>query len=75
MVLDSTVLSQYPLPHHWSIFSAEVFAVYLALQYVAEVNNTLAIICTDSLAAIRALTSPYSSKQYALVKAAHKYAD
>lgn len=52
-----------------SIFSAEVYAVILALNYILKHNITYAVIYTDSLSCIQALCGLYPSKNLLVQRA------
>ncbi len=42
---------------HISVFTAELIAILLALQWIEEIQPTKAVICTDSLSALNSLSS------------------
>ncbi len=52
----------------WLIFSAEVSAILLALQYLVQLLASEAVVCTDFLSVIQVLSIIFPSMKYAQVK-------
>ena len=52
---------------HISIFTSELIAIILALQWVEEVQPIRSVICTDSLSAIESLASGISTARQDLI--------
>ncbi|KAJ8350008.1 hypothetical protein SKAU_G00251380 [Synaphobranchus kaupii] len=46
-----------------SVFTAEMVAIILALQWIEEVTPDRAVICTDSASALGSLTAPKSCRE------------
>ena len=57
------------LPNKTSILSCELFAIYIAILGISK-NPGRYLILSDSLSSIRALKSPYESKNYLVLKIA-----
>ena len=47
----------YHLPDHTSIFTAELYAISMAIDKIKETNNNRFLICSDSLSALQTLKS------------------
>lgn len=52
---------------HISVFTAEIIAICLALQWIEEIQPTRAVICTDSLSALNSLESGTSSARQDMI--------
>lgn len=62
VVQNGEVLIHYPLPQYFSVLSSELFAIYLAITLLIEKPYSSAIICSDSLPAIKSLVSKSNPK-------------
>ena len=58
------------LPDHSTIFTCELYALYLAITYVSPVPGKY-LILTDSLSAITSLQSPHNSSHNLILKVAN----
>jgi len=52
---------------HTSVFTTEVIAIILALQWIIEVQPVRSVICTDSMAALTSLMSGKSESRQDLI--------
>ena len=57
------------LPNNTSIFSCELYAIYIAISAISLVPGQY-LILTDSLSSIQALQKPYTSKNHLVLKIA-----
>ncbi len=75
VVVDNEVIYRHPLPPDFSVLSAELFAIFLALQHMHISKFDRGVICTDSLDAIQSLNSSSSTnKRNALTNRVLKFA-
>jgi len=58
---------RYSLPHFFSILSAELLAIRLALETAAQFHHKY-IICTDSLSALKCLDNYHDTSQHPIAK-------
>lgn len=62
----------FTLPSEFSIFSAELFAIYKALEYIVDSPKLNFLVMSDSLSSIQALSGSKPTKHYLLDKTKHK---
>ncbi len=55
------------LSDHLSVFTTELLAIILALQWIEEVQPEITVICSDSMAALTSLLSGKSEARQDLV--------
>ena len=67
---DTTVVACFPLPSYFSILSAELFALYLAVDYAAATKDSDSqyLLLSDSLSSVRCLTNQWSRKLHPIAK-------
>lgn len=65
---DLEVIYSYPLPSDYSILSAELMAIWLAILYLNESTISQGLICTDSLSAIRSILGQHNTHQHPIAK-------
>lgn len=69
VVRGNIVSVRFSLPLQFTILSAELYALFLAVQLIcSEENNTTHLICTDSMSSILSLNNVHDNKQHPIAK-------
>ena len=67
---EDSVIAQYALPPSFSILSAELFALYLAVDYASSSapSNVQHLLISDSLSSLRSLANQWSRRLHPIAK-------